>query len=190
MFKNLKFVSLSLTFSFAVLLICLHFLDKNVVYNTGVVSNFALGNFGWLFFISLTLLSVAKVLLAILVHRVGSKSRLSKWIFGTILFSATTNFLIGIFPTGTGSEITLVGSLHLIFAVLSFVVTGVFFSLLLFFNNQKNRFKIFLKSLTTISYLACLFSFSFFSSSFIPVGERILIGLLTVGILVNTALID
>jgi hypothetical protein len=190
MFKNLKFVSLSLTFSFAVLLICLHFLDKNVVYNTGVVSNFALGNFGWLFFISLTLLSAAKVLLAIWVRRIGSKSSLSKWIFGTILFSATTNFLIGIFPTGTGSEITLVGSLHLIFAVLSFVATGVFFSLLLFFNNQKNKFKIFLKSLITVLYLACLVVFPFFPSSFIPVGERILIGLLTVGILVNTALID
>jgi hypothetical protein len=82
--KKLKITSLAFTFSFAIILILLHFLDKSVVYNTGVVSNFALAGFGWLFFISLVLLSIGKVLLARMVRTVGQKSRLSNWLYYTI----------------------------------------------------------------------------------------------------------
>jgi hypothetical protein len=188
--KKLKIISLTFTFSFAIILILLHFLDKTVVYNTGVVSNFALAGFGWLFFISLVILSIGKVLLAKMVRAVGQKSKLSNWLYYTILFSATTNFLIGVFPTGTGSEVTIIGALHLIFAILSFVATGVFLSLFVFFNRHKNKPGIFFKGSVAVLYLICLLAFPFFPSSFIPVGERILIGLLTTGILLNMALVD
>jgi hypothetical protein len=188
--KTLKTISLSLSLAFTLLLILLHFLDRSVGFKTDFVSNFALGSFGLVFFISLVCLSTAKYFLYLIVRAVDKETTLSKWLQFFILFSAVTNFLIGVFPTQNGPSITISGYLHLVFAYLSFIGTGIFFVLFTFFNNQgaKKR-KIFLKSLCCILYLICLVSFPFLQPSLAPLMERVLIVLLVSTICVNTVLI-
>ena len=89
--KTAKITALSLLFTFAFLQILLHFLDPSVGFKTEFVSNFALGKFGFLFFLSLTFLSIAKLFLSWLVGLSATQKRLSKWIQSFIILSALFN---------------------------------------------------------------------------------------------------
>ncbi len=189
-FKNYKNVSFAFLVIFVFLLILLHFLDPSVVFSTGFVSNFALGNFNLLFILCLASLSVSKYFLFKLVQIApnNSSSKISKWLQFFILFSATTNFLIAVFPTQYGDNISIIGYLHLIFAYLSFSSTAVFLSLFVFFNNKKQINKS-IKICVAVLYILCLVSYPF-SGSLAPVAERILIFMVVLGIFTNLVLIE
>jgi hypothetical protein len=184
-FKNIAFTFLGI---FVLLLILLHFLDPQVGFATGFVSNFALGNFNLVFIICLTCLSISKYFLYKLVRLTSQNIDQTKWLQFFILFSATTNFLIGFFPTQYGPNINIVGYLHLVFAYFSFTSTAVFLTLFTFEKSSSNQSKIF-KVIVAVVYNFCLIAYPF-SANFAPIAERILIFMVVLGIFTNLVLIQ
>lgn len=183
-----KTLIIFLSTTFILILGALHFLDTSVSFSKSFLSDFALGNFGWLFMLSLCLLSVAKVVLAKLVRTVVKPSRLSRAIQFFILFSALTNLLIGVFPTQSGSEVNIVGVLHILFATLSFISTAVFLAMFIFI--QKNTLaERLLKLLLYLPYIIVLLMYSFLGSDLKPLAERFLTLFIVLGILLNTSLL-
>jgi len=188
--KTAKIIALGLLFTFAFLQILLHFLDPSVGFKTEFVSNFALGQFGFLFFLSLTFLSIAKLFLSWLVGLSATQKRLSKWIQTFIILSALFNFLIAVFETDAGPNSTLTGTLHLIFAYTSFIATAVFLFLFTAFQPQKQT-TIFVAKLTIASlYFLTLASFPFVAGELKPIIERALIFFLSLGIGLNIILVN
>jgi hypothetical protein len=182
-FKNFKIISFAFLGSFVFLLTLLHFLDPNVGFATGFVSNFALGNFNLVFILCLTCLTISKFFLSKLVGINPKNYKRTKWLQFFILFSAATNFLIGVFPTQYGSNINIVGYLHLVFAYLSFTSTAIFLWLFAFEKNSSNQSKI-LKFTVAGLYFLCLFAYPF-SGSLAPIAERVLITMVVLGIFTN-----
>jgi hypothetical protein len=136
--KTLPNLSTILVAFFALTQLIIPIIRTDLEFGTNYVSNYGVGSTWWLFSLGVIALAVAKFLL---IKTLFNKYQVNLWLVllgFSLSISATGTFLVALFPTDiTGSS--LVGLVHLIAALISFVGTAVFLGLFLAYKFSVNK---------------------------------------------------
>lgn len=139
---------------FMLILLLLHFLEPTINPNWQPISEYALGNFGWLMNIAFILLGISFFLLGISIFQKYAKIGASLLIIASI-----GNFIAGLFNsdpiTTTAENMSASGQIHSIAAsFLGFMILSTIFITILFY--KQNKLKLYKKSMLIISILLWL----------------------------------